>query len=66
MSEVSVGRISVPRGSEGARSLDAPPKQRTLTRRFLQERTAVGGLIIVLFLVLAAIAAPLVAPPRPY
>ncbi len=65
MSEVSVGRISVPRGSEGARSLDAPPKQRTLLRRFLRERTAVGGLIIIVFFVLAAIAAPLVAPHDP-
>ena len=65
MSEVSIRRIPVARGSEDARSLDAPPKQRTLLRRFLRERTAVAGFVIVALFIFIAVAAPLVAPRDP-
>ncbi len=65
MSEASIRRIPVARGSEAGRGLEAPPKQHTVLRRFLRERAAVAGLMIVVLFVLAAVAAPLVAPRDP-
>ncbi len=65
MSEAFIRRVPVARGTEAGRGLEAPPKQHTVLRRFLRERAAVAGLMIVVLFVLAAVAAPLVAPRDP-